>query len=238
MLEQEKREQQQQQPIPTSTTQTATTNLPPGAQPLPSVPTDPTTVGVNPTMVTGQIVPNQPGQIGPRAQAPGQLQKLQPQLTPTATTVQSFMPRTGPPGSFTPSQLPTPPNQRMIRPGQPGSIQQSWPPRHPQEVTLQQRGPGATTSVPQGSMMQMQVQPQHPTLPIGQTSGPPQMGAQQQPQAVVPGTNQPHPGLTPAGTPTPPPALETTPPPHPPENPQTDDDRLKVNCDLRFAKLR
>ena len=229
MLEQEKREQQQQQPIPTSTTQTTTSSLPPGAQPLPTVPTDPTTVGVNPSMVTGQIVPNQPGQMGPRAQVPGQLQKLQPQLTPTATTVQFFMPRTGAAGSLTPSQIPAP-NQRMIRPGQPGSAQQPWPPRHPQEVTLQQRGPG-TSSVPQGSMIQMQVsgqqQPQHPAHPMGQLSGS-QVGVQQQPQPVVPGANQSQPGMAPAGTPTPPPALETTPPPPPPENPQTDDDRLKV----------
>ena len=241
LLEQEKREQQQQQPIPTVTPTSAPSNLPPGAQPIssvqpeqPVVPTDPSMVTMNPTMVTGQIVPNQPPNVGGiRPQLPGQLQALQPQRPLSATTVQTFIPRNGAaPGTFQPSQLP--PNQRMVNPHQPGPGQQPWPPRHPQEVTLQQRGPGGP-AMPQGGMMPMQVasqqQPQVPGASIAGT----QIGVPQQIQTGAPAGIDQHPAIRPglvtntAGASTPPPPMSNTPaPPTPPENPQTDEDRLKV----------
>ena len=240
-MEQEKREQQQQQPIPTvapMSQTTPTTNLPPGAQPLPQQPQpDLTTVGVNPSMVTGQIVPNQPVG-GQRAQAPGQLQKLQPQLPQSNTTAQTFLPRNGTPGNFNQSQVLA--NQRMVNPRQPGSVQQSWPPRHPQEVTLQQRGP-ATSSVPQGSMVPMQVaNQQQPQMPAGSITGQ-QLGTPQQSQPVAPVANDPQSALrhglaSTAEESTPPPPLNNAPaPPAPPENPQTEEDRLKVSLNAFIA---
>ena len=242
LLEQEKREQQQQHPIPTAAPTSTATNLPPGAHPISSLSqeqsgsTDPSMVTMNPTMVTGQIVPNQPVG-GTRPQVQGQLQTLQPQRPPSATTVQAFIPRNGPPGAFPASQLP-PNHQRMVNPRQPGPVQQSWPPRHPQEVTLQQRGPGAS-SVPQGSMMPMQVPPQQQTQMPGVSISGPQMGAPQQIQAGLQTGTEPHSAIRPGlvsttGASTPPPALSNTPaPPTPPENPQTDEDRLKV-CNKYF----
>ena len=225
LLEQEKQEQQQQQPLPTGTS--APTNLPPGAQPIPSlqqqpeqkqpVPTDPSMVTMNPSMVTGQIVPNQ--QVG--GMRP-QLQTIQPQRPPSgATPVQAFLPRNAPPGAFPGAQVPPSQQQRMANPTlrQAGPNQQSWPQRHPQEVTLQQRGPG-NSPVPQGSMIPMQIpSQQQPQIPGALATGP-QLGAPQQPQSGVV-----------AGTSTPPPPLSNTPaPPTPPENPQTDEDRLKVKA--------
>jgi histone-lysine N-methyltransferase MLL3 len=84
-------------------------------------------------------------------------------------------------------------------------------------------------------MMAMQVpNQQQPQLPIGSISGP-QMGIQQQSQTVVQqGTNEPHSAIRPglastAGTSTPPPPMNNAPaPPAPPENPQTEEDRIKV----------
>ena len=228
LLEQEKREQQQQQPIPTPPTSTVPTSLPPGAQPISSVqkePSEPSMVTMNPTLVTGQIVPNQPVG-GMRPQLPG---NLQPQRPSSATTGQTFMPR--PPGTaFAQSQLPA--NQRMVNPRQPGAPQQPWPQRHPQEVTLQQRGPG-NPPLPQGGMLPMQV----PTQQQGQLAGAQITGAtgvpQQVPGGVQMGAEPPsaiRPGLTAAtGSATPPPPMSNTPaPPTPPENPQTEEDRLKV----------
>ena len=231
LLEQEKREQQQQQPIPTAgTTPTAAQNLPPGAQPISSQKevTDPSMVTMNPTMVTGQIVPNQPVNVN-RPPLPG---NLQPQRPPSTATVQTFMPRTGPPGSFPQSQVPA--NQRMVNPRQPGAPQQTWPQRPPQEVTLQQRGPG-NPPLPQGGMVPMQV----PAQQQGQIQGTQMAGAQVgvpqqvpggiqvgvQPQSAVP------PGIASAtgSALTPPPMSNTPAPPTPPENPQTDEDRQKVS---------
>ena len=234
LLEQEKQEQQQQQPLPTGTPTSTPTNLPPGAQPIPSlqqqqeqqpVPTDPSMVTMNPSMVTGQIVPNQ--QVG--GMRP-QLQTIQPQRPPGgATTVQAFVPRNAPPGAFPgAAQVPPSQQQRMVNPTlrQAGPTQQSWPQRHPQEVTLQQRGPG-NSPVPQGSMIPMQIPTQQQTQIPGALAPAPQLGAPQQSQTgVVAG-----PGMVSAvGASTPPPPLSNTPaPPTPPENPQTDEDRLKVS---------
>ena len=236
-MEQEKREQQQQQPIPTATTSTAPTNLPPGAQPISSAqkePSEPSMVTMNPTLVTGQIVPNQPVG-GTRPQLPGQLQNLQPQRPSSTAAGQTFMPRTGPPGVFSQSQLPA--NQRMVNPRQPGAPQQAWPQRHPQEVTLQQRGPG-NPPLQQGGMVPMQV----PTQQQGQLQGAQIAGAQVGVPQPVPGGVQVgtepvsaiRPGLAAAtGAATPPPPMSNTPaPPTPPENPQTEEDRLKVSFDF------
>ena len=234
-MEQEKREQQQQQPIPTVAT-TPSQNLPPGAQPISSVqkePSEPSMVTMNPTLVTGQIVPNQPVSVN-RPPLPGQLQSLQPQRPPSTATVQTFIPRTGPPGSFPQSQVGA--NQRMVNPRQPGAPQQPWPQRHPQEVTLQQRGPG-NPPLPQGGMVPMQVPPQQ----AGQLQGAQMPGAQagtpqQVPGGIPIGAEPPsaiRPGLTSAtGSATPPPMSNTPAPPTPPENPQTDEDRLKVGFEF------
>ena len=237
LLEQEKREQQRQQPIPTAaSTLTQSQNLPPGAQPISSAqkePSEPSMVTMNPTLVTGQIVPNQPVSMN-RPPLPGQLQNLQPQRPAAGATVQTFMPRTGPPGSFPQSQVPN--NQRMVNPRQPGTPQQSWPQRHPQEVTLQQRGPG-NPPLPQGDMVPMQVPTQQPGQIQGAQMTGTEVGAPKQVPGGVHVGVQPHSAIQPGlasttGAATPPPMTNTPAPPTPPENPQTDEDRLKVGFDF------
>ena len=85
---------------------------------------------------------------------------------------------------------------------------QQWPPRHPQEVTLQQRGP----------------------IGPGGPGGPPQMIGMRGPNPGGPPRMDQHPALmrqepTP---PPPPPQLNTKPMTPPPDNPQTPEDKAKV----------
>jgi len=227
LLEQEKREQQRQQPQQqppvqqqSQTSQSESQNVPVNEshaqtpqQPQPP-PTQTQQPNAQPMPVASTAAPQQVHvNLPPGAAPPNIIRARMPRPPgppgPGAIVVGAVQqprgphPQQTPPVGGLPAQGLLPPNAafnpRMQRPGP------SWQPRHPQEITLQQRGPQANMmpGPPPGVIA--------PNLATGQTvAGHPAL-SQQEPPA-----------------PPPPQPLNVSPPPLPPDNPQTEEDRVKV----------